>query len=133
MWEQAEALKLHSHLLLPETLQLAATHSYDINVLDTNRPRRGFDQAIEMAYECGLAGTGETHDDVDAAFLYGQGNIPQPEGVTTALQKLVPAHAGAGGFQPLLGPGPEDFVYTLYFDLGHIRTPCADNGGPTPA
>ena len=121
--QQAEALEHHGHLVLAEVLQFALAHLHHVLAIDQNLARGGFDQAVEVTDQRGLARTGQAHDDVDAAFLDGQGDVAQAERMATFGQQLFLAHAVLGGLQPALGVRAEDLVDVADLDLAHQCAP----------
>ncbi len=75
MREQAKTLEDHADLLLAELHQRLAIQAHHIHIIDQNLPGCRFDQAVEMADQGGLARTGQTHDDVNAAMFNGQADV----------------------------------------------------------
>ena len=56
MRHQCHVLKHHANLLGADAAQFAFTEGRDIVPQNFDTARRGFDQAVDMAHQCGFAG-----------------------------------------------------------------------------
>ena len=121
--KEAEALEDHAHLLLAEVGQVASPQLHHVLAVHPDLAGGGLDEAVEVPDECGLARTRQAHDDVDAAFVDGQGDVAQAQRMAAAGQQILLAHALLGSLQPALGMRAEDLVDVADFDLAHQCAP----------
>jgi hypothetical protein len=56
-------------------------------------PRGRFDQPVQQAYQSGFAGTGQTHDDENFAFVDIEAGIHDPDALARAFEDLCLVHA----------------------------------------
>jgi len=65
MRQERKVLKHHADFLVAKLPQRLALEGHDIGAFDQNGAGSGFEQAIEMANQGGLAAAGEAHDAED--------------------------------------------------------------------
>ena len=121
--KEPEALEDHAHLLLTQVGQLSPPQLHHVLAIHPDLARGGLDETVEVPNERGFARTRQAHDDVDAAFVDGQGDVAQAQRMTTAGQQLLLAHAVLDGLQPAIGMRAEDLVDVADFDLAHQCAP----------
>ena len=121
--KEPEALEDHAHLLLTQVGQLSPPQLHHVLAIHPDLARGGLDETVEVPDERGFARTRQAHDDVDAAFVDGQGDVAQAQRMTTAGQQLLLAHAILDNLQPAIGMRAEDLVDVADFDLAHQCAP----------
>ena len=102
----------------PEIPQLPCAKAQDINTINQNAPGCRFNQAVEMADQCGLPRTGKTHNDKGFPRRYLQTDVPQPDHMIALCQQFRFADcSGLDLFQNTGRVGTEDLIDIVDLDF----------------
>src|SRR5687767_4674667 len=112
MGHQCIVLKYHPHFVTANTDQLASRRFQHVLAVQPDRAPRWLDQARHTAQECGLAGSGKSHENENFTFGNVYVDVSNSSKNTGFLQTLS-GEVSAELLQKFLGVSTVDFPYVL--------------------
>ncbi len=129
MRQKRELLKHHGRLMTTELAKLRRRHLHHIHAIHQHLTGGRIDQPVDVADQCGLAGTRQAHDDLNAAGRNGDVDIAKPEHMAILLVQLLLRQTVAHGLHMGRRVGTENLVEIADFNtaetISHGRPPGA--------
>ena len=128
---QAEVLEDHGDAPVAQRAQLGLRQRHDIAAIDKDAARRGFEQAVDVTQERGLARARQAHEAEDLAALDAEAGVVHADHAVEGLQhlRLVQAFALDRG-EGLVLARAEDFPHAAHVDgdVGRRLSPLCGIG-----
>ena len=93
VWHECERLEHHADVLAAQGAQLGVGQRRQIDAIDQDTARRGFDQTVEDTNQGGFTGAGQAHDHKYFAGTDGEVGVEHANGLARTRQDILLAAA----------------------------------------